>query len=48
MGDIIIVLMLISYVAFWIYYWRYCHKRSKPLTEADIAKLEQMIKDYKE
>ncbi len=48
MGDIIIVLMLIGYVAFWIYYWRDCRKRSKPLTKADIAKLEQMIKDYKE
>ncbi len=48
MGDFSIVLLLIIYVAFWIYYWRDCRRRSKPLKKEDIAKLEQMIRDYKE
>ena len=48
MGDFIIALLLIGYVACWIYYWYDRHRRSQPLTEADIVQLEQMIKDYKE
>ena len=47
MGDIIFVLLIIGYVASWIYYFQYRRRRSQPLTEEDFAEIERMIEEYR-
>ena len=46
LGDILIVILAVLYVAASILAWRDYRKKPKRLTEADFAELEQLIKNY--
>jgi len=47
MGEIIFILLIIGYVASWVFYWHDRRRRYRPMTEEDFAELEQMIEAYK-
>lgn len=46
MGDIILVILAVVYLAGCVFFRRDRRRESQPLTEADFAELEQMIKSY--